>query len=891
MKRTLLTILSVLFCAITFAQSVPQGINYQAVARDASGAVLMNQALTIQFSVISDITTSAVSWQETHIVTTNDYGLYTAIIGQGTATSVGSSASFDVIDWGASNHLLKVEVDYGGGIFVDMGTTAFMSVPYAINSTPQSLTISGDTLFISSGNSIVIPGLSLINSLIIQGCTDLSASNYNAAANTDNGSCIPCIYGCMDSTALNYNSVATCDDGICILPIYGCMDSTMWNYNPLVNVDDGSCEPFIYGCNDASAFNYNSSTNTNDGSCCYVGGCTDPSSIYFDSLACYDDGSCTPNGLACDDGNDCTINDVWQNGACVGSPLICDDGDPMTIDFCDPSSGCQNLLMGCTDLTAFNYDSLAVVDDGSCIAVVYGCTDSTAFNYDPSANTDDGSCASAIGDNYQGGIIFYLNGNGGGLLVAPTDQSSGEWGCYGTAIPGADGIAIGAGAQNTIDIEAGCTTTGIAADICANLTLGGYNDWFLPSKDELNEMYVNKAAINTTAIANGGSAFVNFNWYWSSTEDDNVNAWKQDFGGGYWVLNGKNNSGSVRAVRAFGTLVSGCTDSTATNYNAAANTDDGSCIAVVNGCTDPLYTEYDLLANTDDGSCATLIVNGCTDVTITVGGGSYDHEIGWSLVDASGVTVASGGAPYSATVCLADDCYTMNMTDSYGDGWNGATYTFFNSGAVYGTGGLIGSSSSGSDNISIGGVACLVYGCTDSTATNYDPLADTDDGSCCFNGICVGSTYQGGIIFWLDGNGGGLIAAPSDQSSGAQWGCYGTLISGADGTAIGTGNQNTIDIEAGCTTTGIAADICANLTLGGYSDWFLPSKDELNKMYLNIGQGNALGLGNVGGFANYYYWSSTEDNADLAKNQSFTNGYQHFNYKNNSFNVRAVRAF
>ena len=131
MKRTLLTLLSVLFCAITFAQSVPQGINYQAVARDANGAVLMNQALTIQFSVISDITTSAVSWQETHTVSTNDYGLYTAIIGQGTATSVGSSATFDVIDWGASNHLLKVEVDFGSG-YLDMGTTAFMSVPYAL---------------------------------------------------------------------------------------------------------------------------------------------------------------------------------------------------------------------------------------------------------------------------------------------------------------------------------------------------------------------------------------------------------------------------------------------------------------------------------------------------------------------------------------------------------------------------------------------------------------------------------------------------------------------------------------------------------------------------------------------------------------------------------------
>ena len=102
MKKTLSTLLSVLFCAITFAQSVPQGINYQALARDASGDVLMNQTLTIQFSVISDITTSAVSWQETHTVNTNDYGLYTAIIGGGTTTTVGSSASFDVIDWGAS---------------------------------------------------------------------------------------------------------------------------------------------------------------------------------------------------------------------------------------------------------------------------------------------------------------------------------------------------------------------------------------------------------------------------------------------------------------------------------------------------------------------------------------------------------------------------------------------------------------------------------------------------------------------------------------------------------------------------------------------------------------------------------------------------------------------
>ena len=155
----------------------------------------------------------------------------------------------------------------------------------------------------------------------------------------------------------------------------------------------------------------------------------------------------------------------------------------------------------------------------------------------------------------------------------------------------------------------------------------------------------------------------------------------------------------------------------------------------------------------------------------------------------------------------------------------------------------------------------------------------------------IGYTYQGGIVFYLDGNGGGLIAAPTDQSTGTDWGCNGTIISGADGTAIGTGAQNTIDIEAGCTTPGTAADICANLTLGGYSDWFLPSKDELNEMYLNIGQGNALGLNNIGGFSPNLYWSSTEYNYDIAWIQNFNNGYQNAINKDFNYYVRSVRAF
>jgi len=129
----------------------------------------------------------------------------------------------------------------------------------------------------------------------------------------------------------------------------------------------------------------------------------------------------------------------------------------------------------------------------------------------------------------------------------------------------------------------------------------------------------------------------------------------------------------------------------------------------------------------------------------------------------------------------------------------------------------------------------------------------------------------------------GFVATAADISISTTWGCSGTLIAGADGVVLGTGNQNTIDIMAGCATAGIAARLCGDLVQGGYSDWYLPSKDELNKLYLNQVA--------IGGFTGIAYWSSTEIDNDMALIQGFEDGNQAIYNKNNTWNVRAIRSF
>jgi hypothetical protein len=153
----------------------------------------------------------------------------------------------------------------------------------------------------------------------------------------------------------------------------------------------------------------------------------------------------------------------------------------------------------------------------------------------------------------------------------------------------------------------------------------------------------------------------------------------------------------------------------------------------------------------------------------------------------------------------------------------------------------------------------------------------------------VGDTGPaGGLIFYDKGkvNDGWryLEAALGDQSEGLPW-CIGSPIrTGVTVTGIGSGKANTAAIISKQGAGIYAASVCKTLVQGGYSDWFLPSKDELNLMYSN--------LSGQGGFASGYYWSSSKDNYySMAWMQIVGETRQLGSYKENNCRVRAVRSF
>ncbi len=278
----------------------------------------------------------------------------------------------------------------------------------------------------------------------VAGCTDATACNFDAAATSDDGSCVfpldlygsanvDCegncvndidtdgicdedeVFGCTDAAACNYDGAATEDDGSCTYAddFYDCAG------NCLNDADsDGVCDELeVPGCDDDTACNYDAAATEDDGSCTYpdtyydcAGNCLNDSDEdgVCDELeipGCDDDTACNYNDAATDNDGSCTYAEQYYD--CAGNCI--NDGDEDGI--CDELE-----TVGCTDASACNYSPVATEDDGTCFFAetyydcdgnclndadgdevcdeleVPGCDDAGACNYDSAATDNDGSC-------------------------------------------------------------------------------------------------------------------------------------------------------------------------------------------------------------------------------------------------------------------------------------------------------------------------------------------------------------------------------------------------------------------------------------------------------------------------------------------------------------------
>jgi hypothetical protein len=262
----------------------------------------------------------------------------------------------------------------------------------------------------------------------------------------------------------------------------------------------------------------------------------------------------------------------------------------------------------------------------------------------------------------------------------------------------------------------------------------------------------------------------------------------------------------------------------------------------------------------------------CPAIVPTISNTTAPSNISNFMASCGGSIITDGGAPVIARgVCWStSNNPTVSLSTKTIDG-NG-----------------IGSFTSNITSLSAGTTYYVRAYATNSVGTSYGnqfqfttPVIPT-----------IGQNYLGGKVAYIlqAGDPGydanilhGLIAASSDLSMGIQWYNGSYILSGTIGTSIGFGFSNTNTIVSVQGGGSYAAKICYDLVENGYSDWHLPSLDELNKLYINKSI--------IGGFANDYYWSSTEfDNYD-AWILGFSNGLQVNDAKFNEYYVRAVRAF
>ena len=337
----------------------PNLMAYQLVVRDTSGGVISDSLVGVRLSIRQGGLNGGEVFAETHSVATNQNGLVSVFIGDGTL----QLGSMEDIDWSEGSYYLETQIDPNGGSnYSLLHIHQLVSVPYAFfsrRSATASHALTGDSAVFAnaagssqySDTASYAMGAGFSDSAQYAHFADtaiIANQTYSAdsAEIAGNGYSHISYFGdtlyFLNGSFVIVPGISGANGGVS--PMMGCTSNAACNYNPLATNDNGSCYFRNSPCDDENESTVNDEWSEN---CLCRGivivGCINPDACNYNPSASQNDGSCFFQGDACNDNDGNTAFDVWSS-----------------------SCECAGQILGCTNPLASNFDANALVDDGSC---------------------------------------------------------------------------------------------------------------------------------------------------------------------------------------------------------------------------------------------------------------------------------------------------------------------------------------------------------------------------------------------------------------------------------------------------------------------------------------------------------------------------------------------
>jgi hypothetical protein len=505
----------------------------------------------------------------------------------------------------------------------------------------------------------------------------------------------------------------------------------------------------------------------------------------------------------------------------------------------------------------------------------------------------------------------FITYGGQNLNIQPIDSSSSVvWGCY--------GISTGAsfdtnGSVNTATIVSSCSDS--AAKLCDESTYAGYSDWYLPAKDQLYTIYLQRDSVSK---GDYGAEWIDFTAsdYWSSTEvsdgfvPSENGAWAMEFSTNSPDRFSKDDLFAVRCVRDETSQVI-APYSCWYSLNSGETTSPITCGVNITGLISTLGSNtWTVWARNTIGNINSSSVtfvdsdhNSLTDTTYPLIAFISPTEESGTIQRTNiqvNVNASDNYALSSMTIRLYNSTDLVNSTlismDSVKNSTIFINFTNLHNGNYYFNATVCDTSNNCANT---GTINVLVSPRVPSITITYPQSITYSTEVTSMNYTISGSeSEEENELPSIDYIGSKLYVSPIDNSSFAEWGCYGTAM-GIGAQSDTNGSKNTATIVGFCSEEG-AARICSDLSFGGYNDWYLPARDQLNKIYSQWSI-DSLSKGDYSAewvdFTASDYWSSTEISSgsseglstNVALGVNFVNGATTYAYKAHHAPVRCVR--